>query len=85
MLSGTGEGRGAMRYCHYYPCCCCCCCCCCCYHYYDYDPSPLTPHRDYIAMIRVKYPHFRVGIVHVVCDADIIWDRVQDRCARTGR
>jgi len=42
-------------------------------------------YRDYISMIRVKYPHFRIGIVHVVCDADIIWERVQDRCARTGR
>jgi hypothetical protein len=41
--------------------------------------------RDYISMIRSKYPHFRIGIVHVVCDADIIWKRVQERCARTGR
>lgn len=41
--------------------------------------------RDYISMIRAKYPHFRIGIVHVVCDADIIWKRVQERCARTGR
>jgi len=42
-------------------------------------------YRDYILMIRAKYPHFRIGIIHVVCDADIIWERVQKRCARTGR
>jgi len=42
-------------------------------------------YRDYILMIRADYPQYRIGIVHVVCDPEIIWERVQRRCERTGR
>jgi hypothetical protein len=37
-------------------------------------------YRDYILKIRSKYPHYRIGILHVVCDRNIIWERVQARC-----
>lgn len=40
---------------------------------------------NYFAYIRRRYPHYRIGIVHVVCDPEVIWDRVVDRCRRTGR
>jgi len=42
-------------------------------------------YREYLTQIRTKYPHYRIGIIHVMCDREIIWERVQQRCIRTGR
>jgi len=42
-------------------------------------------YADYLRHIRRRYPGYRIGIMHVVCNPKDIWTRVQMRCAKTGR
>jgi len=40
---------------------------------------------DYIQNIRVRYPEYKIAIVHVRCDPAEVMRRVQQRCEETGR
>ncbi|KAJ1483514.1 hypothetical protein T484DRAFT_2578739 [Baffinella frigidus] len=51
----------------------------------DGSLSNVDWYQEYFDYIRRNFPQYRIGIVHVVCDREVIFERVQRRCLETGR